>query len=87
MRIHCADLMAKPPVKKSKKIPLNLNLAPTLRAYVDKFVEMNDRKSAVAVVEEAIREFFKNRGIDTDVPPAQLLKALTDTSEGNSKHS
>lgn len=59
-----------------KKKPWNLTFHPRLRAFVDEFVRLNGRTSAVAVIEEALREFFDKRGIKTEVSPEELLKAV-----------
>jgi hypothetical protein len=61
--------------KRNRK-PLNTTLAPRLRAFLDAFVEMNDRQSVAAVVEEALRDFFKARGIDVDASPEEILKRI-----------
>lgn len=59
-----------------QKAALNANLAPRLRDYLDAFVRMNDRKSAVSVIEEALREFFAKRGINTDTPAEDMLRQI-----------
>jgi hypothetical protein len=54
----------------------NITPSSKLRAFVAEFVRLNDRPSATAVVEEALREYFEKRGIKTDVEPAELLRAI-----------
>lgn len=72
----------------AKKRPWNLSPHPRLKAFVDEFVRLNGRTSATAVIEEALREFFEKRGINTEVPPEELLRAVAeqedkkDVSEG-----
>lgn len=61
-----------------RKKPLNLNLTPRLRRYVEEFVRINERKSAVAVIEEALREFFKARNIDVDAPADEILRSIVE---------
>lgn len=68
--------MAKKKNKGGRLKPLNLTPAPRLRAFLESYVEENDRKSVTAVVEEALRFFFKSKGFDLDVPPEQLLRAI-----------
>lgn len=58
------------------KKPLNLALAPRLRKFLEAFIKLNGRKSAVSVVEEALREFFEKRGIKVDADPEELLREI-----------
>ena len=72
MRMICAAM----PRKNKQRKPLNLSPAPRLRAFLEAFVELNDRASVTAVVEEALREYFLKRGHDVDASPEQVLRKL-----------
>jgi hypothetical protein len=72
------------PKKKNKnRKPLNLSPAPRLRAFLEAFVEANDRASVTAVVEEALREYFGKRGHDVDAPPEEVLRKILAKKKGN----
>lgn len=78
--------MSKKTTRRSRqKAALNANLAPRLRDYLDAFVKMNERKSAVSVIEEALREFFEKRGINTDTPPEEMLRQIIAEHSGKPK--
>lgn len=58
-----------------RKIPLTINLHPRIHALGSAYAEAKE-KSISAIVEQLLIDDMKAHGVNVDVPPDELLKAI-----------